>query len=269
MTQSIEPPTGHEALEATPLSRRRELLIGRLRRRKSRQRERLFLVEGVRCARQVLDAGVVPRFAVCSPGLDRTAAGMALHRRLRRGDLVEVPDTRLAALAGTTTPQGVLLVCEQPMALAAEVLPGARRVVVVDGIQDPGNLGTLIRAAAGFGLDAVVTLDGTVDPFNAKGVRASAGAVAQIPIVSHAWEAVEPLLSHLPFLVAIASEPAEPRPADSWALIIGSEAGGPRPPVVAAADTRVGVPMAAGVESLNAAVAGAVLMYALSRDPST
>ena len=97
MQSKSSSPTGHGP-ETTPLSRRRELLIGRLRRRRSRQRERLFLVEGTRCARQILDAGVVPRFAVCSPGLDRTDPGTALHRRLLRGDLVEVPDARLAAL---------------------------------------------------------------------------------------------------------------------------------------------------------------------------
>jgi TrmH family RNA methyltransferase len=139
---------------------------------------------------------------------------------------------------------------------------------VLDGIQDPGNAGTLVRTAAAFALDAVLALDGTVDPWNPKAVRASAGACFRIACASERWERLRPALldAGLPLLVADAGGEEVGRRAGlpAWALVIGSEGGGARPEVRAAASTSVGVAMPGGTESLNAGVAGAILMFALT-----
>ena len=144
------------------------------------------------------------------------------------------------------------------------------RFLLLDGVQDPGNLGTLVRAARAFALDGVVALDGTVDPWNPKAVRASAGASFRVPVLKVGWEEpVAPLLRrggvHLLVAEPGGEDVARVRPPRPWALVIGSEARGIRGRVLEAAERRVEVPMPGGAESLNAGVAGAILLYALGR----
>ena len=252
-----------------PLSQRRSRLIARLRARRSREREGQVLVEGVRAVREALDCGVAVAFAVVSPKLLVTADGAALARRLAGHDVEEVSDDDLAALADTVNPQGVLLVCRQPSRSLRHLRAG--RLLVLDAVQDPGNVGTLVRAAVAFGLDGIVCLDGTVDPWSAKVVRASAGTVFRSPPASARAEDVSPWLAelHVPLLVADAGgEDVEGRRgAEAFALVIGNEGEGVRAFLRASADAIVAVPMSGPVESLNAGVAGSILMHTLTRSP--
>jgi TrmH family RNA methyltransferase len=131
-------------------------------------------------------------------------------------------------------------------------------------------VGTLVRAAAAFGMEGVIALDGTVDPFNPKAVRAAAGALFRAPVVRMPWERAEAeLRARGPLLVADMAGRAVGgvRPSGSWTLVVGSEASGPRPAVRAAATDTVAIPMRGGVESLNAGIAGAILLYALTLRP--
>ena len=255
---------------STGLSLTRELLIGRLRRRKSREREGLFLAEGVRCSLEVLAAGGRVRFALCSPRLGTRHDGAALAARLERAKIqtLQVDDRRLGLIADTDAPQGVLLVCEQSQIELGALDPTATsRVLIADAVQDPGNLGALIRSAAALGLDAVIALDGCVDPWNPKAVRASAGAVCRLPVVMGRWQETAAWLrrADTPLLVAAAGGKAPKAVNKSrWALVIGNEGSGPRDAILEGADTIVTVPLSPRVESLNASVAGAILMYALS-----
>lgn len=251
------------------ISRSRELLIGRLRRRKTRLREGMYLVEGPRAAATALAAGARSRFACVSASLD---GADPLRRRLQeaRVEVVEVDDERLERLSDTHTPQGVLLVCEQPRLDWSDLaLTTSSRLLVLDAVQDPGNVGTLIRAAAAFALDGVVALDGTVDPWNPKAVRASAGHAASVAILAAPWERAEGALTAVPLpVVAAAVEGADVRaapPLPGWALVVGNEGAGVREPILSTADARVAIPVASGVDSLNAGLAGAILMYELSR----
>ena len=174
------------------LSRSRRLLIGRLRRRKTREREQMFLAEGVRCASEVLDAGARVRFAVVSPRLHAQPAGVKLIERLEgaRVQIIDATDADVAELADTESPQGVLLGCEQPSASLEAIK--ATRVLVADAIGDPGNLGALVRSAAAFGVSVVVALDGTVDPWNPKVVRASAGSIVRVTMLRASWPSSTP-----------------------------------------------------------------------------
>jgi TrmH family RNA methyltransferase len=251
-----------------PLSRERTRLVGRLRTRRTREREGLLIVEGIRAAAETLAAGAPVRFAVVSERLDDLAAGAALRARLTAGhvETVEMPHEELAALSDTEASQGVLLVCPEPSADPGALPSGP--LLVLDGVQDPGNVGTLVRAAAAFGVAAVLVLDGSADPFSAKAVRAAAGAIFRVPVLRTPWQRVEAdLRARGPVLVAdmAGRDVATVRPGGSWALVVGSEASGARPAARAAATDTLAIPMRAGIESLNAAVAGAVLLYALTQ----
>lgn len=295
------------------LSQRRARLVQRLRTRKTRTRERLVLVEGVRAAREALDAGAVVTFAVVAPRLDMSEAGRALRARLeeRSGDggaagsstrvpVVTTTDAELERLSDTEHPQGVLLVCAEPEAALAGLAAGGG-VLVLDAVQDPGNVGTLVRSAVAFGLGAVLCLDGTVDPWSPKVVRASAGTAFRTLIVSVraddaiAWMqdrgctilvasaegvAVEealreaaPVLAVEGEVVAVEAEvegvavEAEGVATESgFALILGNEGGGVREELREVAHATIAVQMHGGAESLNVGTAGSILMHELMRE---
>lgn len=260
------------------LSRNKERLLARLKGGRSRAREGLFVVEGVRGSEEALEHGADVRFGLCSPRLQHTDRGLRLARRLERevGEILWVEEDTLEAAAHTESPQGVLLVCGEPEWALADLAPEGGspdsgdplHLLVLDGVQDPGNLGALIRAAAAFGLNGVVTLPGTVDPWNSKAVRSSAGACFSIPIVRCEVEELrgwsEP--RGVPLVVAdMDGAPVSQGLDTPWALVIGSEADGVSPAVREAARSAIAVPISGPVESLNAAVAGGILMFALTR----
>ena len=252
-------------------SKNKTLLIERLKTRKGRPREGLVLVEGVRCVREALAADLEARFAVRSPRLLGGEAGRALAAELSgRGVPVdELDDADLDRLADTEHPQGVLLVCEEAKRRLPDLpSPAGRGIVILDGIQDPGNLGTLVRAARTFGVTVAVALDGSVDPWNAKAVRASAGACFHMDLVRAPWAELGPWLESRS-VELLAADPdgrdvGEVEPSAPWALAVGNEGAGLRPEIIASAAHRIAIPMAAGADSLNAGVAGSILLYVLT-----
>ena len=248
------------------LSRTRTRLLERLQRRKTRTRERAYVAEGVRCVTEVIGGGADIKFAVVSPRLNEIPGGDELLARLRDAgiDTPLVDDRTLTAIAGTETPQGILAVCAEPTVQ----LDRPERVLIADAIQDPGNFGTLIRSATAFALDAVVALDGTVDPYNAKVVRASAGTIARIPVLATSWAELEPQLAswNSALLVAAGEAMGAPAPMTApWALVVGNEARGARGAIRNAATAWVAIPMPGRIDSLNAGIAGSILMYALTQ----
>lgn len=128
-----------------------------------------------------------------------------------------------------------------------------------------------MRVARGFGLDTVVALDGTCDPWNPKAVRASAGAAAHLRVLKAGWEEVWPWVRSqgLPLWVAEANgeDVRDTDPSARWALVVGGEGAGVRQEIRSLADGHLAIPLAAGVDSLNVATAGAILLYVLSPPP--
>jgi TrmH family RNA methyltransferase len=250
------------------LSQRRERLIARLRSAKTRAREGAVLVEGVRAVSEALDAGVSVDFAIASPRLRATRAGSRLAERLEGLDVVHVEDEELATLADTERPQGALLVCREPEAALDRVRRGGR-YLVLDHVQDPGNAGTLVRAAVAFGLATVVCLDGTVDPWGPKTVRSSAGMIFRIPVVRATAEEAMARLAEEGVPLFIADPDGDDvglhRGAASFALVVGNEGFGVRSEVVDRADKRLSVGMPGPAESLNVAMAGSILLHVLTR----
>jgi RNA methyltransferase, TrmH family len=255
------------------LSKARVRLLARLRTR-HRAREGRFMVEGIRGGEEVLRAGVPVDFAVVSPRLDATPRGSELRAGLEaRGfEVLRVEDDELADLADTATPQGVLLVCPEPQGDLA-LLPVGRgaRYLVLDGIQDPGNLGTLVRAAGAFGVSGIVALHGTTDPWSPKAVRASAGALLGRPLARSSIEVfLEWARDHGVALWGAdtsGQDVSSVRPDSPWGLVVGNEGGGVSPPLREAVLGLVAVPMPGGTESLNVGVAGAILLYVLTTRP--
>lgn len=249
------------------LTNRRRKEIASLTQKKYRERLRQTLVEGVRSVGAALDAGA-PLIDIL---VGESAVDDAEVRRLvSRAEVAVyiVTDDELAAISTVETSQGVLAVVEIRKA-GADVLRSASRVLALEGLQDPGNAGTIIRTAAWFGVDTVVTAPGTVDLYNPKVVRATMGALWD---VSHTD--VDDLPStliemrgrgHIVYAAEMGgTDVREWKPAEKSVLVLGSEGHGISPNVRAVVDESVVIPGAStreGTESLNVAIAAAILLY--------
>lgn len=236
-----------------------------LQRERVRTREKRFVIEGIRSVQEALNAGVRPVLAFYTARLSASTAGAALLARLHQAadELVLVTPAVMDSLSGTVTPQGVLAVVPMP----ALPWPVQGLVVVLDSLRDPGNVGTILRTAWAAGVAGLATSTGTVDLYAPKVVRSAMGAHFSLPLQSSLDAAgLARLLSGRRTILA---DPAGlPYWQVDWhgdaALIVGGEARGAE---VAAglAQARAAIPMAAGVESLNAAVAAAVLLFEAAR----
>lgn len=255
------------------LSKEKQKLVHRLRSRRLRAKEGLFLVEGVRAAKEFLVATIPVnlRFAIVSPRLREIGGGPELEDALagREIPLEKVDDKDLNALSDTEQTQGVLLVAEEPeVPWPPKGATFRSRFLLLDGIQDPGNVGTLVRAARAFGLDAVLALEGTTDPWGPKVVRGGAGASAHIPVAKVPWHEAGKWMEEMciPLLAAEAGgrDVRDFRPSGGWALVLGNEGAGVRREIRDAALESLAIRMAGGVDSLNVAMAGAVLLFALA-----
>lgn len=240
-----------------------------LQRRKAREKNQRFVVEGVRSVESLLDSTLKVTGILTTDTLAGDRRGLALLARAGQNHIsvLQVSDAEFASAASTDTPQGVLAIAEIPEhQLAAPET--AARYLVLDGVQDPGNVGTIIRSAAAFGVTAIVCLPGTVDVWNAKVVRSAMGALFSHPVVQltgaefgefcrahkvECWAADTEGTS----LSLVASVP--PR----LALVVSNEGAGLSTEAAALSTHRVAIVMAPGVESLNVAVATGILLHAL------
>jgi RNA methyltransferase, TrmH family len=260
----------HSMSERAPSTAERRL-IAALRRRKERERNGLFLAEGVRVVEELLASPIVPRLAVVSSTLGDSPRGAALRDALAaRCPVRTVPEHELAQLADTDTPQGVVVAAAIPRAApAAGALPARCTVLLLDAVQDPGNFGTLVRSAVAFAAPLVIALPGTVDPWNGKAVRSAAGASFRVPILQQATTDAAGWLREHGFVLYVADAGGTPvdelPPAPRVALAVGNEGAGVGAALLSLADARVAVPMPGPAESLNVAVAAGILLYALAQ----
>lgn len=266
------PPGGAPFTQRTP----RVVAARRLQRRRDRDAQGLFLAEGPQAVREALarPEAVVELFAT-DDAFDRhhaiINAARGAHVQLSR-----VTDDGLAALAETVTPQGVVAVCRHvDVSLGHALAERPRLVAVLADIKDPGNAGTVLRTADAAGADAVIFAGDTVDPYNGKCVRASAGSVFHVDVVRASDpQHVLTVLRDAGLTVLAADGHGEndlDTLADDGALagrtawVFGSEAHGLPAALAAATDARVRVPIHGKAESLNLAAAAAVCLYASAR----
>lgn len=176
-----------------------------------------------------------------------------------------VPPDVMASISPMRTPQGMLAVCRLPDTALPEMLPGSR-YVVLDGVQDPGNVGTVLRTADAFGCTGALLLPGCADPYGPKTLRAAMGAVFRLPLYTVGLEALPDLLADagLPLYgTALRHDTVDVRQRDlrRCALVIGSEGRGVSAEVLALCRETLRIPMSSHCESLNAAAAAAVLLW--------
>ncbi len=242
-----------------------------LHRRKGRDRRGLALAEGVRLVEEMLAADAACKGAVIAPALLATPRGLALRSALlERGvPVTDVSDDDLIELAATEHPQGIVAIYA-PRAWTFEDLVAApgRPILVLDGVQDPGNVGTIARTALAFGSAGLVALPGTVDLANPKVVRAAMGALFRLPSM-HAD--IAPLVTWLGrkhvalWATAVDGETLADAPQEPIAIALGNEGAGLSAEVLAQAARRVSIPIQPAAESLNVAAAAAILLYQVSR----
>jgi TrmH family RNA methyltransferase len=252
-----------------------QTLVRDLHRRRGRERRGLALAEGVRLVEEAVDAGIRLRGVLVSPALEATTRGRALKSVLaERGvTLEQVSEPELEKLADTEHPQGVLAVIEpRPWRIQDIRLAKGAVVIVLDGVQDPGNVGTILRTAHGLGAAGVVALPGTAELGNSKVMRGSMGALFRLPAITS--EAEEFLAWAKRSGVELWTTATEGEPVNrlivsdrpAVALVLGNEGAGVSPALASAARRRVAIPLASGVESLNVAVAAGILLYEVLRD---
>lgn len=240
----------------------------KLHTRKGRHAAGRLLVEGVRLLADAWQSGMRPEVVFYAPEMLGSDEGIALLSGLQEADCAcfGCAPAVFASLAETVTPQGIAAILPLP---ELPLPPRPTLILVLDGIGDPGNAGTLMRSAEAAGADAVIAGPGTVDLFSDKVVRAGMGAHFRVPMRRCAgWDEVTALLpAEMGWYVADAHAHAAYESVD-WrqpsAIVVGNEAHGPSPQA-SAHSTAIKIPMVGSAESLNAAVAGSVILFEAAR----
>ena len=246
-----------------------------LREKKHRRREGKFLAEGLRLLTDARESGRVPEILLMAEGRDAHPLVDALERAVEAagGDVIETPADHLAKVTGKDNPQAVAGVfAEWDTSLARIDRAAAPIWLVAQALRDPGNLGTMLRTGDAVGAGGVILIDDCADPFSVEAVRASMGAVFTQAIVQASWDEFLAWLRQgagaeagAGQLVAASLRDAVPYRGAAYAspcfVMVGNESRGLPDAYEAACDLRVTMPMRGRADSLNAAVASAVLAY--------
>lgn len=226
--------------------------------RKERENQGLFVADGTKLLQEAVRFWPELDTVILSDGVE---AEVPEHVRL-----IRVPGDVMESISPMEAPQGALFLCKLPEPKAFVPVPG---MLILDGIQDPGNVGTILRTADALDVP-VVLLEGCADPYSHKTVRASMGAVFRTPVIQSSWEAVRQACAEagIPVAVTALSDRAKDlRQPDlkNMAVIIGSEGRGVRPEILEHADAELIIPMNPHCESLNAAIAAAIVMWQMKQ----
>lgn len=261
-------------IKPEPVSNSKRTLLRKLNRKKYRQQEQLFLLEGARAVEQVLINESVAVEGLFFDEGQQYWTHPQWEKFLGNTDAYLLSDDVFAEVTDTDTPQGVLALCRMPEETAVEELisqPGI--IVALDGIQDPGNLGTIIRTAAWFGVKGILSGRGTVDLFHPKVVRGTAGATGVIPHCNGKLKEILPRFEAAGWPVFLLDAGAdsvalsEISSIDKAVIVIGNEAHGVDSELISGERRKVCISASqahTGVESLNAAVATSIALYDLS-----
>lgn len=226
--------------------------------RREREQEGLFVADGTKLLQE----------AVCWwPGLETVILSEGVTASVPENvQLVRVPGDVMESISPMQTPQGALFLCRLPEKSDFVPQPG---MLLLDGIQDPGNLGTILRTADALNVP-VALLEGCADPYNHKTVRASMGAVFRMPIPQVDWDTAQKACRQAGIGIGVTALSDGARdirqaPVNQLAVVIGSEGQGVRQQILEAANEKLIIPMNSHCESLNAAVAAAVVMWQMQK----
>ncbi len=228
-----------------------------------RRSERKLVLEGGRLIAEALLANGKPDIALYSP----EKADYELIAQLQGRDcpLLPVSETVLQHVSATQQAPGLLAVFQLPRPPMPAV---PERILILDGVREPGNLGTIWRTAAAAGVDLAILAPDCVDPYNPKAVRAGMGAHFRLPLVESSWNEISRYCRELAVYVAMPSalkKYTEVNWLDSWAFIVGNEAHGISKRALELARYPISIPMLGGAESINVASATAIILFEAQR----
>ncbi len=242
-------------------------LVALMKKAKERKKQKTFVVEGIKMFEEAPKEQVL--YVYASSGF----LEMEEHQRLLEGyPYEEVSDSVFKSVSDTQTPQGILALIRMPEYSYEQLLDGRRtHLLILDGVQDPGNLGTMLRTGEGAGITGVIMSRTTVDLFNPKTIRSTMGSIYRVPflVAEDLGEMLKRLKADGVNLYAAHLRGTAAYDAfdytKSCGFLIGNEGNGLTDEIAEMADTYIRIPMQGQVESLNAAVSGALLMYECSR----
>lgn len=252
-------------------------LAAQLAKRSSREKNGLFIAEGVRLAEMAAASDWRIAYALVTERAAGEARVQAILAQLveRNVDVFLVNERVYDKASGTETPQGVLLVVEQKRWTLDALRGMTPCFVVLDRVQDPGNLGTILRTADAAGMDGMILLKGTVDVFSPKVVRAAMGSLFHVPVVSDVTEeaflsfaAGQQLTCYATALDATAKPHFEASFHGATAIVFGNEGHGVSQGILERAE-KIYIPMYGKAESLNVAVSSAIVLYEVVRQRHT
>lgn len=243
-----------------------KLVRALLGRAKERREAGMFVVEGVRLVEEAVKGDWRLETVLFDESLSERGKSQVESLRSRGVEVEEISESLMKSLSETETPQGILAILQFSTPLISTPLDF---VLIPDQIRDPGNLGTLLRSAAATGVQAVLLPPETTDAFAPKVLRAGMGAHFRVPIREMGWEEIHQVCKLAGLQVLLADMDGiscwETDLRKPLAIIIGSEAEGASEQARKLANERISIPMAGNVESLNAGVAGSVLMFEVVR----
>jgi RNA methyltransferase, TrmH family len=216
-------------------------------------------VEGLHLIEEAIKSGLQLHTVFVRNGNE----GLLEHLELGDAEVLIVTEDVFLSATATEHPQGIAALLEAPQFTLQAMLHDTPLVVIAAGLQDPGNLGTLVRSAEAFGATGMILLPGTVSLSNPKTLRASSGSAFRLPAIAMPADDAFAALREagVQIVAAVARDGGEPDLRRPVALLIGNEGSGLPEAWIAAADARVTIPCPGAVESLNAAVAGSILLY--------
>ncbi len=239
-----------------------------LQRRKARERHSLFVAEGVRAVEELLASPlkIVGALATADALVNERVARVRASIETRSIELEQVSERDFLSASDTDTPQGILAVAETPVrSLSSITLAQSARVLVLDAIQDPGNVGTIVRTAAAFDIAATVAMPGTVDLWNAKVVRSAMGALFQHLALHASWTELDTFLVANGVMLwgadASGARLGDRGAPARLAVALGNEGSGLTSEARSRVTHMVSIPTVSTIESLNVAVAAGILLH--------
>lgn len=246
--------------------------IKTLYKRKNRWEHNLFIIEGIKIIDESISNNIDIKYMVYTDKLLNTKEGVEFFQRIKdRKELIKVDDSIFKEICDTDNPQGILAIARFKERSLKNIYELNRPFLLfLDKLQDPGNLGTIIRTADAFNIDGIILGKGSVDPYNPKVVRSTMGSIFRVPLYfcENTLECLGNVKNHGIEIIATSLKGVPIYNADfgkGFVLVIGNEAKGVSDDISSIASRSIKIPMPGGSESLNAGVAASIIMYEAMR----
>lgn len=246
--------------------------IKSLNRKKNRWKYRLFIIEGIKIIEEAIINGIRIKNILFSDSFFESEEGRFFYNNIKnRDNIVKIKDSLFNSISDTENPQGIMGVCEFNIRDFSD-MDGLNNpsILFLDAVQDPGNMGTIIRSADAFNIDGIILGEGSVDPYNLKVVRATMGSIFRVPLYmcDNSIESIVDLKDKGFDILATSLNGSAIYDSDfsgKILCVIGNEANGVNPKILEISDKHIKIPMPGNAESLNAGVAASIIMYEAMR----